>query len=251
MKITYENKWEKAVLHVDLETPYKEDYQMQMLERNTIGSLLKVTGSGSNGQSRYSFHTRDFVSMEKEYSRQEMKKDDVEQFTIQLMAAVKEVREYLLEPDQILLAPEFIFVRDGMYRFCYLPRTDPVNKKSLCVSFHELTEYFIRKLDHRDTEGIFLIYKLHIETFKDSYDLGKILEAYRDEQFVRREKEQKERIDESSTLSEGAVFCAVEEDDRENNGEEKIENGKNRRIKRGRWGQWQDLITEMDGQETK
>lgn len=281
MKIVYENKWEKAVFHADMEIPYKEDYQMQMLERNAIGCLLKVTGSGRDGQSRYSFHTGEFVSMEKEYGRKEMKKEDVEQFTMQLMAAVKEVREYLLNPDQIVLAPEFIFVRDGTYRFCYLPQTDLENQKPLCVSFHELTEYFIRKLDHRDTEGIFLVYKLHRETFKDSYDLGKILEAYREEKYVRREKEQAERIDNNSVLSEGAVFYAAEEDEEENDGEEKTENEKNmrdntyrdrkrkrpdgmeekqrgghfgktmQRIRTGRWGQWQDLITEMDGQGTR
>ena len=226
MKIVYENKWEKAVFHADMEIPYKEDYQMQMLERNAIGCLLKVTGSGRDGQSRYSFHTGEFVSMEKEYGRKEMKKEDVEQFTMQLMAAVKEVREYLLNPDQIVLVPEFIFVRDGTYRFCYLPQTDLENQKPLCVSFHELTEYFIRKLDHRDTEGIFLVYKLHRETFKDSYDLGKILEAYREEKYVRREKEQAERIDNNSVLSEGAVFYAAEEDEEENDGEEKTENEK-------------------------
>lgn len=286
MKITYENQWERATLHVDLEIPYRENYQMQMLDKNTVSSLLKITGRGWDGKSRYSFHTKGFISMEKEYARKEMKKEDVEQFTEQLRAAVAEIRDYLLDPDQILLLPEFIFLKDGRYRFCYLPQTDLEGKKSLCVSFHELTEYFIKKLDHRDTEGIFLIYKLHKETFRDSYDLGGILEEYREEASIRREKGQKKKVEVrrgkeeykdmtgegeegeegeegNSALSECAVFYAVEEEQEDDISKEprdkheigqkkKQKNGRIKsivqRVRTGRWGRWEDLITEMDGQ---
>lgn len=252
MKITYENKWEKAVLHVDVEKEYRQDYQIRMLDCNKIGNLLKVTAGGRDGQSRYSFQTNDFVSMEKEYSRKEMKKEDVELFINQLTETVKEVREHLLNPDHILLLPELIFVKDGIYHFCYLPQREPEDKRSLCASFHELTEYFVRKLDHSDTEGVFLVYKLHRETFRDSYDLGKILEGYRKEESARREKESKKGIEEKSIISESAVFYAAEEDEAEKD----LKKGGRlkraaRKIKTGRWGQWEDLITEMDGQEQK
>lgn len=249
MKITYENKWERAVLHVDLETEYKQGYQMRMLDSNKIGNLLKVTASGRDGQSRYSFYTEDFISMEKEYSRKEMKKEDVELFIEQLTETVREAREYLLDPDCMLLSPELIFVKDGIYHFCYLPQREPGDKNSLCASFHELTEYFVRKLDHSDTEGVFLIYKLHRETFRDSYDLEKILEGYREEESARREKEQKKRIEENSIISESAIFYATGEDEEEQKGG-RIKRAV-RKIKAGRWGQWEDFITEMDGQKQK
>ena len=150
----------------------------------------------------------------------------------------------------------------------------------MCVSFHELTEYFIKKLDHRDTEGIFLIYKLHKETFRDSYDLGGILEEYREEASIRREKGQKKKVEVrrgkeeykdmtgegeegNSALSECAVFYAVEEEQEDDISKEprdkheigqkkKQKNGRIKsivqRVRTGRWGRWEDLITEMDGQ---
>lgn len=256
MKVTYENKWEQTVLHIDLEIPYEEDYQMKMLGSNQIKGLLKVAGSGRDGQSRYSFYTEGSGTMESRYSRREMKRGDVERFLKQLMAVIKEVKEYLLDPDQLLLSPEYIFVKDGRYSFCYLPAKENVDGRSLCESFHAMTEYFIQKLDHQDTEGIFLVYRLHKETFTEGYDIGKILEEYRADAKKRyRTKKSSGMTPEErrqGALSEGTVFCTDEEETEENKSEkpqrEKPVKRVLRRIKSGRWGQWDDLITEMDGQ---
>ena len=270
MKITYENEWERAAIHVDMEMPYEEDYQMLMLSHNNIGSLLKVTGRGRDGQSRYTFYPGDAVSMEKRYSRQEMKKEDIERFTIQFMEMTDSVKDHLLDPDRILLMPELIFIKDGTYRFCYLPVRGQEKKKSLSASFHEITEYFVKKLDYQDTEGILLVYRLHKETLRENYDLKKILEEYRRDEYHK---------EEYGGLPDSAVFCTDDEGRKsyESKGHERKSHesksyeqktpdseiiredvphygplGKAiRRIKEGRWGRWDDLITEIDGQEAE
>lgn len=275
MKIIYENEWERAAVHVDIEIPYEEDYQMRMLGHNRINSLLKVTGNGRDGQSRYTFYPGDSLSMEKKYSRQEMKREDIERFTEQFIAMVDIVKAHLLDPDRILLTPELIFIKDGAYRFCYLPVREMERKKSLFLSFHEMTEYFVKKLDYQDTEGILLVYRLHKETLKENYDLKKILEEYHKEKFC---KEKNQRIQckteemeiyhekdlEKGGLPDNAVFC-TDDDERDGYdqkyavpvaiGEERVRYGPIgkavRRIKNGRWGKWEDLITEIDGQEAE
>lgn len=275
MKIIYENEWERAAVHVDIEIPYEEDYQMRMLGHNRINSLLKVTGNGRDGQSRYTFYPGDSLSMEKQYNRQEMKREDIERFTEQFIAMVDTVKAHLLDPDRILLTPELIFVKDGTYRFCYLPARDVERKKSLFLSFHEMTEYFVKKLDYQDTEGILLVYRLHKETLKENYDLKKILEEYHKEESCK-EKNQRiqrktegteiyqEKDQEKGGLPDNAVFYADDEEragyDQKNAvpvtiGEERVRYGPIgkavRRIKNGRWGKWEDLITEIDGQEAE
>lgn len=286
MKITYENEWERTAVHVDMEMPYEEDYQMRMLSHNNICSLLKVTGSGRDGQSRYTFYPGDAVSMEKRYSRQEMKKEDIERFTIQFMEMTDTVKNHLLDPDRILLMPELIFIKDRTYRFCYLPVRDQEKKKSLSASFHEMTEYFVKKLDYHDTEGILLVYRLHKETLKENYDLKKIMEGYRRDEYRKEEcgreghyKEGKAGSERYGGLPDSAVFCTDDEDrknyewtshekksheqksyERKRPDSESVrEDGTRcgplrkavRRIKNGRWGRWDDLITEIDGQEAE
>ena len=41
MNVTYENNWEYTDIHIDLEVPYKENYQMRMLNSNDISGLMK------------------------------------------------------------------------------------------------------------------------------------------------------------------------------------------------------------------
>lgn len=125
--------------------------------------------------------------------------------------------------------------------------------------FHEMTEYFVKKLDYQDTEGIFLVYRLHKETLKENFDLRMILEECR--------REEEERQKEKGGLPDTAVFSTDDEYEKEwkkemynsplpdTAREEHIRYGllgkAVRKIKRGRWGKWEDLITEMDGQEAK
>ena len=269
MKITYENEWERTAVHVDLEIPYEEDYQIRMLSHNRISSLLKVVGNGREGQSRYTFYPGDSLSMEKQYSRKDMKKEDIEQFTVQFMAMADAVKEHLLDPDHILLTPELIFMKDGTYRFCYLPVRFPERKKSLSISFHEITEYFVKKLDYQDTEGILLVYRLHKETLKENYDLKKIMEEYYREEQDKESHQRKpenadpaENYEEKGGLPDHAVFCTDDEEGEEYYQrkhepavikEDRVRCGPLgkavQRIKNGRWGRWEDLITEIDGQE--
>lgn len=285
MNVTYENNWEYMDIHVDLPVPYEENYQLRMLNHNNIAGLLKVKGSGRDGQSRYTYRTNGGITMKKAFEGKEMRKEDVIRFTESLIEAVDDVREHLLNPDSLLLSPELIFLERGKFRFCYLPVSTGEMRQSLCSSFHTMTEYFVKNLDYQDTAGIFFVYKMHKETLKENYELKKIIEECRTEEkewkaaqrTKRREEQQKRRkeqhvsrekrmIDTQSSLPENAVFSIDTEDEEE----EKIyhrqsdtemvreDTGKYgtfkkavNRIKTGRWGNWEDLITEMDGHGAK
>ncbi len=276
MKITYENEWEHTDVHIDMPFPYEEDYRLRMLKHNDIECLLKVKGCGRESGSRYTYYVNGgMVSMKKQYSMKEMVKENISSFIEQLMSAVDELKSHLLNPDGILLSPELIFIKDGRYYFCYLPVPKSYEKKSLCTAFHEMAEYFVKKLDYRDTDGVFLVYRIHKETMEESYDLRKILESCREDERKRKEKqetksEREEEITEDSSeeggLSEGAVFYLNDEEEEEheiqnytrkkdtgmiaeNSGRYGTVRKAIHKIKTGYWGEWDDLITEMDGQK--
>ena len=181
MKVTYENGWEHTDIHIDLKLPYREDYQIRMLSANDIAGLIKVKGSGRDGDSRYSYRINGGISMEKQYSVCEMKRKDVERFIEDLLGTVEDVVGHLLDPDGIILTPDMVFIEGGKHRFCYLPvsRESMEKRPSLCRSFHQMTEYFVKKLDYRDTKGIFLVYRLHKDTMQEGFKLRKIIEECR------------------------------------------------------------------------
>ena len=146
----------------------------------------------------------------------------------------------MLDPDCLLLGPEYVYVKDGKFGFCYLP----VRQKSLYRSFHEMTEFFVRKLDYKDTEGIFLAYLLHRSTLQEDYDLRAIMEEFTLEDEL---CEEPYAPGTRGGYKTGVDAPAVYEEKRSYGPIRKMIG----RIKTGRWGNWNDLITEIDGQDER
>ena len=257
-EIRFENEWDHSRIHIDVSVPYEEDYQMRMLENNEIPGIMKVTGIGRDGESRYTFYTGGGVSMEKKFEKEAMERDSIINFTGQFMKVVENLKDYMLNPEKLCLDPSCLWENDGTYSFCYIPAL----KKDPYQAFHEMTEFFVRKLDYRDMEGIYLAYMLHKATLQEDYDLEKILEEYLSGE---REREE-ERKKEENSFSSDSIFTVEEEEDAgfgENvyevrsdaayAMEEKKRYGPVQKvigkIRTGRWGNWQDLITEIDGQD--
>lgn len=263
MNVSIRNEWEHSEMYLEISVPFSEDYRMLMLSHNHIGGLLSVRGSGVEGKSRYTYKLDGSVCMEDHFREKEVSKRDIEQFTEQFLHTVEQVKKYLLDPDHILLSPQMIFVREEIFLFTYLPVFEENETYSLFRAFHEMMEYFVKKLDYSDVEGVHLVCMLHRETMKSSYDLKELKEQYKKE---KRERQKEKKSD--PAVPEAAVFTcdsetAVEKKEEypdpgnlylpEALKEQKRHYGPVRkivdRIRTGRWGEWRDLITEMDGQE--
>ena len=249
MKITYENGWEYTDIHIDLPVPFEDNYQMRMLRANEIPGLAPVTGSGRDGISRYTYRICSGISIGRKYEAGEMKKDDVNSLLEALVRTAEALSAYMLSPDGLILTPEMIYTHGGKYQFCYLPAAGDGCRVPLCRSFHTLTEYFVSRLDYHDTEGIFLVYKLHKETMKDSYELRQILaecreeeKEYRRERMLREKKNYKrdtKKTEEDKRPPEPPAMPAAPE-------KKGLVKKAVSRLRTGRWGEWKDLITEID-----
>lgn len=254
MKITHENGWEYMDIHIDLPVPYEDNYQMRMLRANDIPGLAAVKGSGLDGNSRYTYRIGTGISIGKKYGSGGMKKADVRELLEALIRTVEALAGYMLSPDGLILTPELIYTHGGKYEFCYLPVSGETYRVPLCRSFHTLTEYFVGWLDYHDTEGIFLVYRLHKETMKDSYELRQILEECRqEEREFRREAALRERKNYRIQEQKRADPETQEEkkpEQEQTAGEVQERKGFIKkaveRFRTGRWGEWKDLITEMD-----
>ncbi|HAX51294.1 DUF6382 domain-containing protein [Muricomes intestini] len=255
MKTGYEKELNRVLLHVDLSKLYEEDYQIHMMKENKISGLLEVTGCGINGKSRYSYVVTGMVSMKTMFETSVIRKDDMLIFVNRLIEVVKLLGSYMLNPDGLLLYPEFVFFREDNWFFCYLPG----RRKPLGEAFHIMTEYFVKKLDYEEVEGILLAYELHKATLQENYDLERIMNEYRIHEKKRRGSEVSETNEEMKEEQEGLpeenIFSINEEEYEPSGDSETIRemgawrNFRKRtgaKSKKLRWGSWKDLITEED-----
>lgn len=254
MKTGYEKELNKVCLHIDLPQVYEEDYQIHMLKENEIPGLLDITGCGIDQKSRYSYVVTGMISMKTMFEAAPIKQEDMILFVNRLMEVVKSLRRYMLSPDGLMLYPEFMFFGGDTWHFCYLPS----RKKPLCEAFHVITEYFVKKLDYEETEGILLAYEIHKATLQENYDLEKIIDEYREHEEKRREGEGIRMTEGNGNMPEENLFSLEEEEYvqtpdvetiREIGGHWKPWKRAADKLKKGRWGNWKDLILETDGQQ--
>lgn len=264
LQTEFETKLNRTSFHIYVSGHYEEDYQMPMLRQNRIPGILEVEGCEVEGKSRYTYTISGLMSMKVLHEKSAITKEEMQEFVAGLLEVTGKLQEYMLNPDCLVLEPDCIFYKSGQWFFCYLPGME----ENLNKSFHELTEYFVKTLDYEDTEGIFLAYELHKATLQEHYNLEQIIKDYEVH------KEERSRfMAESSERNEnyGNLFSLTEEEEeyeamqnhttyeeyevsqkadfiREENGWWKSWRKTPRRLRKKRWGSWDDLILETDGQ---
>ena len=170
----FESKLNQSNLHIYLDKPYEEDYQIPMLQKNPIVGILPVKGAALNGRSKYTYQTKGFQTMAVIYEKKPIQQQEIQLLVMELLQIIEKLENYMLNPNCLILDPEYIFLNEKQWYFCYLPGWDG----KLSQSFHQLTEYFVRTLDYGDTNGIVLAYELHKATLQENYNLGEIMKQY-------------------------------------------------------------------------
>ncbi len=192
-KIGYRRDLHTSYFIVETDRFYQPDYQMKMLACNEIPGILRVKGRGVNGKSRYEYEIQGKHSLEFMTQKNPVTYEMIMELIRYLMDTMEEMRDYLLNPNQLLLDPRSIFCENGRYFFCYYPP----NEQGIAESFHELTEFFVRETDYRDRSGIYIAYALHKMTLTENYQIRQVIgEILKNQEESREEEETKEEWEE-------------------------------------------------------
>lgn len=170
-----------SFLIVEAEGEYKEDYQMRMLQENSIPGLNAVAGRGEENNRVYGYDVTGKTALEKRYKKNKISMIEMKKFIDDLSETVRSIQEHLLDPDHLLLSPSCVFWEEDRFWFCYYP----AGSYNIWEAFHELTEQFVCWTDYQDMNSVRTSFLLHKETMKENYSLYKIrrqLEEIREEE---------------------------------------------------------------------
>ena len=149
-----------------------EPWEKEMLWRNRPRELILPEYNSRNGQTQlwYDITGKQAVDMLAELS------DISYEIFIKICEAVVAMAEVLdgllISPDILLLRPESIFFdnqTENVSFCCYFG-----NEKEIGKSFHELLEYLLAKLDHKNVNGVQTAYELFEYTRMDGYCIAEI-----------------------------------------------------------------------------
>lgn len=180
MNVYYKNNLKAAYLVIEGEEQENEDYQIAMLQANKIPGLLSMHVRYVDNRSDYYFDVSGMQSMKEKYEKEKLEESDMKRMIHELLAAMQEAKKFMLDGENILLDPEYIFCERDHFAFVYYPSCE----QNLKEEFHKLTEFFVREVDYKNKEGVHLAYTLHKATMEEHYSIEKIMEELEHEEVL-------------------------------------------------------------------
>lgn len=232
MKAYYRNNLKKAHLVLEGEETEEEDFQSTMLEENEIPGLLKTRVRYLDNKSLYHYDVSGMVSLKEKHEKEKLNQENIKRLVEQLLNTIKGIQKYMLEGRGILLDPEYIYCEKQQYIFCYYPP----NKLEMKEEFHKLTEFFVREVDYRDKEGVYLAYTLHKATMEEHYSIERIMEEImkeKEEPIVSYQEKMEESAEKQLAIAEQTEFWGP------------VKNLLERK-KKEKWGYWDEIHIEED-----
>ncbi len=138
------------------QTPDPASYQVRMLLGNAIAGFLpcKIQQMDQNILFYYEITSRQPLQLLLEH--RQVDREMLQMILTQLLEALENIRNYLLDLNGLRLKPELIYLDLADHRlwFCYYPGQEETFQQQL----RELSEYLLPKLDHTDREAVMLGY---------------------------------------------------------------------------------------------
>ena len=111
-KTNQQSRVAESEIIIDSVQPYRENYQMRMLKNNRIPGLLRVSGCGMEGASRYYYHTGHSQSLETYYKNKDIRAEEILKLTRQFLSVMEKMKDYMLEPNYLMLSEKYIFEKN-------------------------------------------------------------------------------------------------------------------------------------------
>ena len=167
LKTEFKKDLNKVLLRIRYEGISEEDYQIHMLKNHEPEGLLRLRMFGEGEETIYEYDISEMTSLIRYYKHRKMTKEEMIIFLQKIQTVIEEVDDYLLDPNRLLLDPEYIFLSGDEYRFCYFPK----GRDDIRVSFHRLMDSFVKWTDYEDISSVKTAFLLHKETMEENYSL--------------------------------------------------------------------------------
>ncbi|WMC94340.1 DUF6382 domain-containing protein [Kineothrix sp. MB12-C1] len=161
----------------------KNEYQNRMLIRNRMRTLLPCSIRSINDEVYFYYEISSKQSIKIFYESSGISYKQVYCLFEYIYEASKEIKEYLLEDNYLLLYPEFIYINpeEQTYFFVYYP----IECNAEVIPIMGLAEFLLERTDREDEKLTNIIYKIYERIQDGNFILPEILLLF-DESCVNR-----------------------------------------------------------------
>ncbi len=173
MEVEYLREMRQNYLMIQAEENQGQGYEAKMMIGNTIEGLLKFRIKKTDNQCRFCYEITSKQPLSRLLEKQAISAVQIRKLLLGIARTLTRMEDYLLTEEQILLAPDYIYVDPEEYQpfLCLLPG----KKGNFPEEFSLFLQFLLGKADHKDKDAVVLIYGLYRESLKENYGLDNLL----------------------------------------------------------------------------
>lgn len=175
MKETLKRELNKTYLILlNEDKTYEETYEVEMIMKNEPERILPLHVLRLDGELQLHFEVSSMQTLKDCALREKLSAATIRKLFEKIEQLMKEMTDYLLDMECVVLDFAHIYAKEGEFYFCYCPW----EKKEVVASFREMLEEILENLDYHDTKGVELAYHLYQNACKGNFYIREILEEH-------------------------------------------------------------------------
>ena len=160
----------------------------RLLLRRKLPGVLAVEKAYVNGGGQYWYNISGKQSLDTYCSVKEIRMDFVEQLIISVCSLLERMEWNLIRMDCLMLDPELVFISNASQDFVFT--LYPGGTQKVEQEFQMLMEYLMKKVDHKDTEAVRVVYQIYEHTLEEGYQITDIRSLlFRDKSGLKQDEE--------------------------------------------------------------
>lgn len=137
----------------------KENYMLHMLAGKYVQGFLPLEIREMDNQKEYYYDITGRENLSQRSNRESWRGSELKKCISQILAQIGKCREYLLNPDNLVLDPAYIYIdmQSDEAALCYVHDYNIQINEQLTRLF----SYFMNVVDYQDKEAVQIVYKLY------------------------------------------------------------------------------------------
>ena len=152
----------------------REEFLLRMITENQIPGLLKVTRNQINAEGELYYHINGYISFAEYCTKKQLGQMDVKRLFLTLQNILKQMEEYLLDADSLLLEPDSLFYSTSKEAFgvCFYPFV----KRNVRSQIQDLGEFLLNHINHEEEKVVKMTYQFYRLTREGNFEISQVVE---------------------------------------------------------------------------
>ncbi|MCT4688710.1 DUF6382 domain-containing protein [Vallitalea sp.] len=159
--ITYERDAINSYLVIKADNAtHIENYEVEMLERNSIDSFLDLNIRTLNTEKKLYYNITSKQKLTEVLERKKLTYSELNNFFANLIGIIKNCEKYYLNSNKILLEPDMIYINPNGFLPCYVYTPLDNCQRDILEDTKIIIEFFFDKVSQEDVNAVMMIHRL-------------------------------------------------------------------------------------------